>query len=284
MRDALRAVPDLLLPPACLACGGWMGPRGPERRYLCTGCATRVRAPGRPACVRCGAPLERAATDPDASRSCRECHDWPPALVASRSAVVLRPPADALVHALKYGGWPEAATEMARAMTAPLAELRGHELKAGGNVLLVPVPTTRTRERRRGYNQARQLAVALSGEGQGEVVDLIVREGEAGSQVALHREARIANVSGAFRVVAEVLEEVRRRLDDGDLLVLVDDVLTTGATASAAATTLAEAGIGATRLLSYGRALPGRQDGDDTVLPPPGFFKRWLRTGRTAGA
>jgi predicted amidophosphoribosyltransferase len=195
--------------------------------------------------------------------------------VKARSAALLRPPADDLVHALKYGGWPGVAAEMARAMT-PLLEALRREAGGRGPTLLVPVPTTPRKERTRGYNQARILALALGARTGTEVADLLLRRGTSESQVALHREERMANVDGVFSVVPGSLE----RLPAAPFLVLIDDVLTTGATASAAATALGDAGHRSVHLLTYGRALPGREGGDPATLPPPGFFQTWLRTGR----
>jgi predicted amidophosphoribosyltransferase len=274
-RRLLAGALDLLLPAGCLACRGWMGPASAEPRYLCPGCATRVKRPGSPACSRCGGPVE-GDTREDTS-ACPGCHDWPPGLATARAAAVLAPPADDLVHALKYGGWPEAAEEMALAMLPLLP-------RGGPHPLLVPVPTTPARERRRGYNQARVLALALAARGGLEVVELLRRTRESGSQVALHREERMANVDGAFAPVETVCNAVRSRVLAGAPVILIDDVLTTGATASAAARALEEAGFPPVHLLTYGRADPGRKDGDHTLLPPPGFFQNWIRRGRSRAA
>jgi predicted amidophosphoribosyltransferase len=288
---------DLLLPPGCLACGAWTP--GPPR-FLCASCATRVRPPEPPLCRRCGGPAPTAMpgsvpglvrgwvsdatpdSRPGAPRdaapgsipgplgedTCPACVDWPQALGQVRSAALLQPPADDLAHALKYGGWPEAAEEMARGMASLLPP---------GSGVLVPIPTTRRRLRRRGYNQAERLARALASKVPGwEVRELLLRPGEGGSQVALHREERMANVSGAFTLHPGASLE---GLGCGPL-VLVDDVLTTGATAAAAAQVLAGCGPGVVHLVTYGRALPGEGGRDPSRPLPPGFFSTWLRTGR----
>ena len=205
---------------------------------------------------------------------CRECEPWPESLARVRSAAILVPPADGMVHALKYGGWPEMAAPMARSMARHLVELEG-EAREG---TLVPVPTTRKRMRTRGYNQAELLARAL-GEGTGRpVLGLLVRHGSGGSQVALHREERRANVRGEFR-----LAEGATVPNDGRPLVLVDDVLTTGATASEIAEFLVASGANDVRLLVFARTLPGRtRDPSGGDEPPPGFFHAGRRpTGST---
>ncbi len=89
---------------------------------------------------------------------CLSCRNWPAVIERARSAVVLRPPADALVHALKYGGWPELAPFMARRMVSAVAD-KGSWL---AECIVVPVPTTARRRRSRGYNQAQLLAEALA--------------------------------------------------------------------------------------------------------------------------
>ncbi|TVP49486.1 MAG: ComF family protein [Gemmatimonadales bacterium] len=188
---------------------------------------------------------------------------------SARFAAVLAPPADDLVHALKYGGWPEAADEMARTMLRVLPSAG-----AGGRRLLVPVPTTPARARRRGYNQAEVLARALARRGGGDVHELLQRTRSSESQVALHRAERMANVSGAFSPV----RTARFNAGKADVVVLIDDVLTTGATASAAALALGEIGLDGVHLATYGRALPVEQEGTRSLLPPPGFFEKWIRS------
>lgn len=281
---------DLLLPPGCLACGAWVP--GPTR-FLCAPCATRVRPPEPPLCHRCGAP------HPEAPATCPECADWPAVLATARSAALLQPPADDLVHALKYGGWPEAAEEMARRMVPLLPPGGGH---------LLPIPTTRDRLRRRGYNQAERLARALAQMApQWEVAEPLARVRGGGSQVALHREERMANVSGAFTLrpearlpdrpgvpglsslpgpsrsfgSPEAREGTATSVAPGGPWVLIDDVLTTGATASAAAQVLEVAGLSSVHLVTYGRALPGEGGRNGPRPLPPGFLRTWLRTGRS---
>jgi ComF family protein len=148
------------------------------------------------------------------------------------------------VHALKYGGWRSLAGPLGRRM-ARLCPLPDH--------VVVSVPTSAARERRRGYNQARLLADAYAAALGARRVDALVRLRDGPSQVDLPPDQRRLNVEGAFLVPPEAAPEVRHRR-----VALVDDVLTTGATAGAAAQALERAGAAGVIVISFARALPGR--------------------------
>jgi ComF family protein len=182
--------------------------------------------------------------------------------------VVLAPPASTLVHALKYGGWPELADEMALPMARRGVLPRGLSPDAP----LVPVPTTPKRERERGYNQARALARALAKRTGRPLVEALARKEGGDSQVSLHPAERRRNVLRAFSLREEWVPRLQ-----GMEVVLVDDVLTTGATACAAAEVLGHAGCRSVGVLTFGRALPDHEAGRDPTgasgvppIPPPG--------------
>lgn len=239
-KEPLDRALHLLLPPACAGCGR---PLRREDNRVCPGCLSRLREPAHPRCSRCEAPR---GTGLPPSRPCPECEEWPEALVRARCGALFAPPADALVHALKFGGWGELAPLMATRLT-----LAARRVSLPPSTIVVPVPTTSSRRRERGYNQAELLARAL-----GEIVDLPVvdalRRSEArATQISLPRAERLANVDGAFRVVPE-----RASVLDGRTILLVDDVLTTGATASAAATELSRSGAAEISLVAFARSLP----------------------------
>jgi ComF family protein len=122
---------------------------------------------------------------------------------------------------------------------------------ARGEALVVPVPTTARRVRQRGYNQAELLADAFSSVLGLGVVGAIRRTGGGATQVALHPSQRRANVKGVFGARARFFRRVR-----GVHVLLVDDVLTTGSTAAAAATELARMGASGVTLVTFARALP----------------------------
>lgn len=234
---------DLLLPTGCLACGAWI-PGGAAAPIVCGPCLTRLPEAPWPRCPRCHHPRGTGRGD---ERVCRMCRTWPPALAHARYAYVLAPPADALVHALKYGGWRELAPLMGRAMAAqPLPPL-----PPGARRVVVPVPTTAERIRHRGYNQALLLAEGVAERTGLQLSEGLVRGRGGATQVALHPSQRRANVRGAFGVRERATPCLR-----GVHVLLVDDVLTTGATAAAAATELALAGVSEVTLLTYARALP----------------------------
>ena len=128
---------------------------------------------------------------------------------------------------------------------------------------IVPLPLAPTRERERGYNQAERLATALATHWQLPVWrDVVIRTRNTQSQVRLTPSERAGNVSQAFAVP----DNARERLD-GSHVVLVDDVLTTGASLNAAAEALAEGGV---RIMSYhtfGRAPdPGDRSDSDSAF------------------
>jgi ComF family protein len=182
-----------------------------------------------------------------------ECRDWPAALTRARHAYVLAPPATDLVHALKYDGWSELADSMGAAVAsiAASAPEQTSDVAAAPRLLVVPVPTTAARLRRRGYNQAELLARRVAAVRDLPLISAICRAGGGGSQTSLAPSERRENVRGAFRAVPSAVALVA-----GCHVLLVDDVLTTGATASEAALSLASMGAAGVTLLTYARALP----------------------------
>lgn len=239
------ALADLILAPACLACRGLIR-SSDEARLVCRRCRAGLRALATPACQRCGAPL--LATGRAARSDCAECETWPRTLVAARSACLLRPPADALVHQLKYRGW--------RALAMPMAERMARlelPLDAAATRICVPVPTSRARRRQRGYNQAELLALAFAASTGRAVRRILERTRSISSQTTLQPVARGANVAGAFRVA----ESESRSIREAHLL-LIDDVLTTGATAAECARILAAAGARCITAVTFARALDAR--------------------------
>jgi ComF family protein len=238
----LHALLDLVLAPVCLGCDGRIAV-GDSARLVCRRCRSRLRAPPAPVCPRCGAPRRMTGIDTD-SFLCPECRDWPDALRFARSACLLEPPADRLVHQLKYRGW--------RALGAPLGERMATvrwPAEAHEPAVIAAVPTTDRRRRERGYNQAQLIADGLARATSRQTVPLLRRVSGTMTQTALQPAARAANVAGAFAPAADAA---------GLHVILVDDVLTTGATAAECAGVLAAAGACCVRLITFVRAFEMR--------------------------
>ena len=152
-----------------------------------------------------------------------------------------------MIHALKYGGWEAVAEPLARRLAAlPIPADVCDEAR-----LVVPVPITPVRLRERGYNQAALLGEALAHRtGREYLPDALRRTGAVKTQTTLHPDERRANVAGAFI-------PARAGSLEGEHILLVDDVWTTGATALACTAALRAAGARAVTVLTFARALPG---------------------------
>jgi len=166
---------------------------------------------------------------------------WPAELRWAVSAVWMEDgPARELVHALKYSAWRIAAVPMAETIS------RAHGGRLSQVDCLVPVPLGRSRQRRRGHNQAATLAGALgSVSGARVLVDALRRTRETRSQTTLGPSGRWANVAGAFAGAADL---------SGARVALVDDVLTTGATLAACAAALSASGAEEVGAITFARA------------------------------
>jgi ComF family protein len=184
-----------------------------------------------------------------AGPTCTDCREWPPALRFARSACLYEPPADELVHALKYHGWRVAVDAMVERMAAVRLPA---EVEREARIC-VPVPTAAARRRQRGYDQAALLARAYARLTGRDFAEALLRSGNAVTQTALQPVARGANVAGGFRAAERVAT-----LLTGAHVLLVDDVLTTGATAAECVRTLTAAGVRCVSLITFARALVAR--------------------------
>ena len=229
---------DILLPPHCGACGTQVAGAG----TLCPECWSKARFLNDPGCAVCGHPFEY---DPGPGALCGGCHAHHPAYARARAAAVYDDVSRPLVLALKHGDRTELAPKLARWMLRAGAEL------IGDADLVVPVPLHWTRLFSRRFNQAALLAQAL-GRLSGLAVhpDLLVRLRATPSQGGLNAHGRKRNVRGVFAVRARARAHVQ-----GRRILLVDDVLTTGATAEAAARALLDAGAGAVDVLTLTRVM-----------------------------
>jgi ComF family protein len=184
----------------------------------------------------------------DPRPKCRTCGDWPQAVRAIRAAFLMGPEVKAICHALKYRGWEGAADPMGQRMS----EMSWPRDVDDEVRLVVPVPTSQARLRERGYNQAALLATAFARKmGWTAAPDVLVRTKQTKTQTALHPGERRANVARAFSVSDEQAAQLQ-----GEHVMLVDDVWTTGATALACSQALLDAGARVVSVATFARVIP----------------------------
>lgn len=222
----VAALADLIVPSACAGCD-MPGPA------LCGPCAGKLDRVGAPGCLRCGHPW------PSAVPSCAEC---PAGVSWSRQAVAYCDLTARIITAMKDGH--------RRALAPPLARIMCEVIPVPApGAVLVPVPTTRSRVAERGFNQAALLARAIGREWGMAVDEVLTRDGPVRRrQRGSSRAERLTQVQGAFRPARAVPHHA----------VLVDDVLTTGATLTAAARALRAAGCARVGAIVTARVVQAR--------------------------
>ena len=227
LHRAGRAALDLLLPPQCLCCDTRVEAQG----LLCARCFSHTAFISDPCCARCGVPFAAAAQALQGGL-CPTCHATPPVFGAARAALRYDSQARRLVLPLKYADRPELAAVLAPHLARAGAMLLCHA------DLLVPVPLHRKRLFHRRYNQAALLAMAVGRlAGVTAALDLLVRHRATVSLGDKTAAERAEAVRDAFAV-----RSGREALLAGRSVVLIDDVMTSGATANACAAVLLAGG------------------------------------------
>jgi competence protein ComFC len=240
--NALARLPsrlaDLCYPRDCAACGL---PAGETYRWLCEECATKLpltRAAN--CCALCGKPFEGIVSQ---GRICPDCADLKPDWTCGKTLMLYAGPGAEIVRRLKYNGEKCLLADIRRILRA-----RPDVLEMLRGTVLVPVPLHSGRHRERGYNQSLWLAEMFAEESGAGCQDILQRLRDTGTQTALDREERRKNVRGAFAL--------RRgaKVYAGQSYVLVDDVITTGATLDACAGALRKAGATNAAVLTLAHA------------------------------
>ena len=240
LRSCGRAVLDIVFPPACLNCRAATDAPG----SLCAACWGKVRFIERPFCERLGTPFAvdlggEGLLSPEAVAD-------PPVYTRARAVAHFDDgPVRQLIHRLKYSD----RLELAGPLGAWMARA-GAELLVEAD-LLVPVPLHRRRLIVRRFNQANALAQAVSA-ASGVPVNpfVLARVKSTPSQVGLSRTQRAINLQGAFRAPEDLAAQI-----EGRAIVLIDDVLTSGATVNAASRALLRAKAKRVDVLVFARVV-----------------------------
>jgi len=236
--QALAPLVDLVFPPRCPSCGEGIA----AQDGLCSACWAMLVLPGEPCCALCQRPFGEG--EAGAGAICAPCMADPPRYDGIAAGTLYNAESRKLVLAFKHGRRIALAPMLARLINARLPVLEGEWL-------IVPVPLHRLRLWKRGYNQSALLARELARlHGQTLLVDGLVRTRHTPPLGGLGRLARARALSGAISVNARA----RRRIK-GANVVLVDDVLTSGATSNACVSALKRAGAQKVVIACFARVL-----------------------------
>jgi len=237
---------DFAFRPVCLICrkptdGTEQGLPEETRKLICFYCYGEIKGIPGPVCRRCGSPGITGNKD-----NCGTCHGLPEDFGLIRSASLMEGVGGKLVHLYKYQGW----KTLAGVLALNIVSSRWSDREFWDADLLLPVPISLVRRRERGYNQSEILAEEISA-----LVGIPVGRGflERVSwkrpQVGLSYEDRLRNVFNAFHVP----DNMKDRLTGGRVII-VDDVITTGATIHACYQALVKGRVGKVSCVSFGRA------------------------------
>ena len=252
LRQTLESLLAVVFPSPCVLCGQEL--TGKLLGGACRECLSTLEPYAGSLCARCGLPLAARIALP--GYLCADCRRGEPHFDAARSYGIYAGTLRAAVLKLKFHRRERLGLELGELLIEPWRALEP-AAAIDGTVLIVPVPLHTQRERERGYNQARLLAegfrramrlrngaARLKLEGR-----CLVRRRPTAPQSGLSLDARDENVRGAFEVAATA------RVQHADVI-LVDDVMTTGATASACAAVLKRGGARRVVVLTVARATP----------------------------
>ncbi len=229
---------DFVYPPRCPGCGGAVAEQG----GLCPECWDDLVIPSEPWCASCQRPFGEAG--PGEGAICGPCMADPPAHDGIAAGTLYTDVSRKLVLALKHGRRIALAPMLARLIAARIGE-------ADETRVIVPVPLHPRRLWQRGYNQAALLGRQLEKLGHGRMcVDALVRTKPTPTLGGLGRKARLRVLTGAIGVNAKRKGAIAER----DVL-LVDDVLTSGATSTACVKALKRAGVRSVRIACFSRVL-----------------------------
>lgn len=229
MRRLLESLIELVYPPRCCIC------HTPSRLDLCELCLAGVDLFSDDTCDRCGRPLER-------DRSCPDCRSWEMWITSARCLGPYDGHLKNAIHEFKYG--------RRRGLAGQLVGIAPEDARSRWTTVnvITAVPLSLRKRRARGYNQSSLIAESVSAICGRPVAALLAQVVETDDQTKLSAQEREMNVRNAFVVTDE-------RLVEGKSILLVDDVLTTGATANECARTLKAAGADAVHAFTLARAM-----------------------------
>ncbi len=225
----LKGLKNLIYPNLCLACGDLIKTT-PGQEHICAGCWGKIENNRPPFCATCGRHLDIEAIR---KNSCPHCLNEKFHFDRAFSPCVYTGIIKKLIHEFKYNGKDYLITPFTALMNT---FIRQYCLPIEHLDFIIPVPLHKSRQREREFNQAQLLSQRIANEFNKNLLsDLLIRNKAVKTQTELTLPERRRNVEGSFTVTKPDL------IKDTNLL-LIDDVLTTGATSSAAARSLKDAG------------------------------------------
>lgn len=241
---ALTPIIDLIYPPRCPLCGEGMA----DQTGVCGPCWLKLDIPGEPACTACKRPFRDGVAQPGSL--CAPCLTARPRHDGIAAATLYNDASRRLVLTFKHGRRIGLARALGRMMAARLSD-------AEGEWVIVPVPLHPRRLWSRGFNQSALLAREIARiRGEPLEIDALVRRKYTAPLRGLGKKARARALSGAIRIRAGKADRIRDRQ-----IILVDDVLTSGATSNACVSTLKNAGASKVIVACFARVL------DDALNP-----------------